>query len=55
MTVKITGAKDSLMWYADHIGETWEVYEDCGNEYKCRAADGYINFILKQDCEVCDE
>lgn len=40
-------------WYRDLVGSTWEVYEDCGEEYKCRASDGYINFILKKDCELC--
>lgn len=42
-------------WYKNHIGETWYVYEDCGNEYKCRSSDGYINFILKGDCSIVEE
>lgn len=48
--VLITKCKDRR-WYSDYVGQEWGVIEDCGIEYKCRAADGYLNFILKEDCE----
>lgn len=41
-------------WYKDLVGKTWEVsskYEYNGFvEYKTRSPEGYINFILGQDC-----
>jgi hypothetical protein len=40
-------------WYSKHVGETWPVISDEGDEYKCRASDGFLNFILKEDCEPC--
>lgn len=51
-SVKIMQCEDRR-WYRDYVGYEWEVIEDCGIEYKCRAADGYLNFILKKDCEPC--
>ena len=50
--VLITSCPDKLRWYSSYVGHTWDVISDEGIEYKVRAADGYINFILKKDCEV---
>lgn len=48
-SVLITQCEDRR-WYRNYVGQEWNVIEDCGIEYKCRAADGYLNFILKKDC-----
>lgn len=53
--VKILSCKDSMRWYSKHVGKEWDVIEDCGIEYKCRAADGYLNFILKEDCKPVEK
>lgn len=53
-TVKILKCSDAQRWYSKHVGKLWNVLEDCGEEWKCRSADGYLNFILKEDCERVD-
>lgn len=49
--VRITSCKDPQRWYAKHVGEVWTVIGEETIEYRCRASDGYLNFILKEDCE----
>ena len=51
-SVRITSCKDPQRWYADLVGEVWPVIAEEEIEYKCKGRDGYINFILKEDCEV---
>ena len=53
ITIKITGCSHGG-WYRDMIGQTYTVFEDSEVEYICRANDGFLNFILKKDCEVLE-
>jgi hypothetical protein len=50
--VYIKQCPDPLRWYRNLVGRWWEVESDEGIEYKCREPEGYINFILKEDCDV---
>lgn len=51
--VKITSCSHGG-WYRDLIGQLYTVFEDNDVEYICRADDGFLNFILKKDCEVVE-
>lgn len=53
ITVRITKCSNRR-WYSDLVGQTYVVFEDSEVEYICRASDGFLNFILKEDCEVVD-
>jgi hypothetical protein len=50
--VRVTKCDDPKRWYYDHVGAEFDVLGDYDIEYKTRQKDGFINFILKQDCEV---
>lgn len=50
----ITGCKDKLMWYSNLIGRYVPLLSEEEIEYKSFEPAGYINFVLKRDCEVRD-
>ena len=50
MKVKITKATLDTFWYADKIGETFEIREDC----HCVVTDGK-HIIYLDDCVVVEE
>jgi len=52
LALKITGAKDGMMWYANKIGETVPYLGKSFHEYRSREDSGYINFVRIEDCEV---
>ncbi|WP_372997658.1 hypothetical protein [Marinobacter sp.] len=52
--LKITRCPDAMRWYSSHIGETFPLLADLGDEFKSREPEGYVNFIQKSDCEVVE-
>jgi hypothetical protein len=57
MRVKIVRAKYDTFWYAEHIGESFEVEEEVdGDSYKVIDDEvGIVSFINKEDCEIIKE
>jgi len=54
MKIKITRCSDSLFWYNHRIGDVFLVHRIEPDRYWCRewGDDGYLNFVLKSDCET---
>ncbi|GBO89216.1 hypothetical protein [Marinobacter salsuginis] len=52
--LKIIRCPDAMRWYSSHIGETFPLLADFGDEFKSREPEGYVNFIQKGDCEVVE-
>ena len=52
--VEIVDAKDSLLWYAQHIGKRFAVIREEDYYYWTREPAGYLNFIHKCDASVVD-
>jgi len=50
--ISIQQCSDKRKWYANQVGEFYPLIEVCGDEYKTRAADGYINFIERRDAII---
>jgi hypothetical protein len=48
----ITDSKDRSMWYSKYIGRYVPLLDEEQIEYKSLEPAGYINFVLKKDCEV---
>jgi hypothetical protein len=53
--LKITKCKDSLLWYASNIGDTFYAYREYDDSYLVRSLSGYSNIIYKCDCEIIKE
>ena len=49
MTITIMGCRDPLMWYADHIGEAFEVIRFDQENYWVREPAGYLNIVKRED------
>lgn len=52
MNIQITSSKDSLMWYANHIGRIHEVIRECNDYYWCKDHSGRLNIVFKYDAKV---
>lgn len=56
MKIKVLQCYDSLLWYAKHVGDVFEVIREEEAVYWTRER-GYfrcLNWIRKADCEVVD-
>ena len=55
--VKINDCRDSLLWYAKHIGEAFVLLRDLPGEncWLVRASDGYSNIVHKKDGSLVEE
>lgn len=40
------------MWYSEYIGRYVPLLEEEQIEYKSLEPAGYVNFVLRRDCEV---
>ena len=49
--VKIVKCSDHKMWYADQLGNIYDVRNEGERDFLVRAKDGYWNIVLKEDCE----
>lgn len=57
MKIKVLKCRDSLLWYAKHIGEEFEVYFIDDKAYWSRERDGQfncLNWIFKEDATVTE-
>lgn len=53
--LRIVAARDSLLWYADKIGqEVPHLGEWPGEGYKSREPAGYVNIVFFEDAEVVE-
>lgn len=52
MKVKITNCTDPMLWYADHIGNDYEVSIETRDYYVVIASDGFNNIIYKKDAQI---
>lgn len=55
LTVKITGAKNSSLWYSKHIGtdKTFDVKVIQDKDYYEAFSKGHVSQIIwKEDCEI---
>ena len=52
MLVLIESCRDPHLWYADHIGERFSIFEQDRDTYLVRAPDGYTNVVWKEDGKV---
>jgi hypothetical protein len=44
-----------MFWYNKHIEEEFIVYRVESDRYWTREREGYLNFVLKQDCQLVVE
>lgn len=49
MLVRVESCRDAHLWYADHIGEVFSLFEEDRDSYLVRAPDGYTNVIWRED------
>jgi hypothetical protein len=55
MRLKVKQASKRWVWYNDHVGEEFYVTSvNTQDVYWVRAADGYINFVYREDAELID-
>ena len=52
--IRIDKCNDTRKWYADQIGKEFPLISHYGEEYKVRAADGYLNFVLEEDATLIE-
>lgn len=52
--LKITGAKDRLMWYADKIGSYVPYCGEWPEAYKSLEPAGYLNRVEFEDAEIVE-
>ena len=55
MLVRVNRCRDSHLWYADHIGETFCIMEEDRESFLVRSPDGYTNVIWREDGEKLRE
>ena len=55
MQIKILKSSDPFFWYAKHLGLVINVARSAPDCYWVRAPDGFLNFVLINDCEVVHE
>ncbi len=52
MVIRITGCRDSLMWYAKLVGHEFPVQAEDSEGYWCREPAGFLNVVRRGDAEV---
>ena len=52
--VRVIKSNEPARWYADYIGEVFEVIDEFGADYRVKHGDG-VEFIEKADCSVFAE
>lgn len=52
--LKITGARDGMMWYADMIGEIVPYLGQWPEAYKSREPSGRTNTVMFADAEIVE-
>src|SRR5690625_2124773 len=52
--VRVIKSNEPTRWYADYIGEVFEVIDEFGADYRVKHGDG-VEFIEKADCNVFAE
>src|SRR5699024_3721661 len=52
--VRVIKSNEPTRWYADYIGEVFEVIDEFGVDYRVKHGDG-VGFIEKADCSVFAE
>jgi hypothetical protein len=52
--IKVLKCNNSLLWYAQHIGEEFDVLKEEANAYWCRERQHpfCLNWVLKEDAEL---
>ena len=51
MLVRIESCRDSHLWYADHVGESFSLFEEDRDTFLVRAPDGYTNVVWREDAK----
>ena len=55
MWIKIVRCSDNMYWYVHHIGNIYKVVRTESDCHFVRAADGYLNIVMFEDCVEVDE
>ena len=54
MRVLITDCNDSMTWYADQIGKTFDFISEESDCIRTKEPAGYVNFVPKNCCKVIE-
>jgi hypothetical protein len=58
MQIKIVSSGDGVVWYANHVGKTFDVVREdteTSDVFWTREPDGYINIVYKTDAQIVQE